>query len=172
MMLYSFILDSSLFGWGVSFGIMCMMAGKAEISELNKTMSDTTKAVEELKSELKRKSSCAHKMWDSVDNTGAESSKLNSRNNEKLVKKINSELSNSDVIFWSQSVNDEGECGSSALTEEPNQQVLEMDQLETELEFEIQKLPGYTIDTNCQQDIRPKLEEVNIYLPFICTCFY
>ncbi|KAJ1395966.1 hypothetical protein SESBI_32935 [Sesbania bispinosa] len=65
--------------------------------------------------------------------------------------KRNSELKDTDVKIRSLPINDDGECGSSALTEEPNPQVLEMDQLEAELEFEIQKLPWCTIDPNCMK---------------------
>lgn len=168
MILYSS--DSSLFGWGVSFGIMCMMAGKAEISELNKTMNETAKAIEELKSQLnKRKSLCAHQILDSVGNVGMESCKMNGMN-QIMVNKTNSELSDTAIKIRSLPMNDEGECGSSALTEEPDQRVQELDQLEAELEFEIQKLPGYTIDTNCHEEKRPKLDEVNFLgiLSFVC----
>ncbi|KAJ1443846.1 hypothetical protein SESBI_00016 [Sesbania bispinosa] len=147
--------DCSLFDYGVSFGIMCMMAGKSEISELNKTLNETAKVVEELKSELnRRKSACAHEILDSACNIGMKSSKMSGRND-----KTNSELKDTDVKIRSLPINDDGECGSSALTEEPNPQVLEMDQLEAELEFEIQKLPGCTIDPHCHEEIRPKLDE-------------
>ncbi|XP_057438349.1 uncharacterized protein LOC130730371 [Lotus japonicus] len=153
--------DGSLFSWGVSFGMMCMMAGKSEISELNKTITETTKVVEELKSELKRrKSPRSHQ--DSVGNAGMESRRMSDRNEEIMLKETNSELRETDVKIWSLPVNDEGECGSSALTEESGPLVLEMDQLEAELEFEIQKLPGCTIDTNHDEEIRPKLDEVEV----------
>ncbi|KAJ8542196.1 hypothetical protein K7X08_017062 [Anisodus acutangulus] len=40
---------------------------------------------------------------------------------------------------------EEGECGSSVVTEEPQPEVMEMDQLEAELESELQKLPWCAI---------------------------
>ena len=57
-------------------------------------------------------------------------------------------------------------CGSSALTEEPEPQVLEMDQLEAELEFELQKLSGCATDGPCDEQIKPNLDEVNFFGSF------
>ncbi|XP_061350545.1 uncharacterized protein LOC133295708 [Gastrolobium bilobum] len=153
--------DNSLFGWGLSFGIMYMMsAGKAEINKLNMTVDETAKLVQELKSELnRRKSSCAHQILDSVANNDMNSRKMSGRHGVML-KETNSKLRDTDVKIWSPSVNDCGECGSSALTEEPEPRVLEMDQLEAELEFELQKLSGCTIDSPCHEEIRPKLDQL------------
>ncbi|KAK7337039.1 hypothetical protein VNO77_17597 [Canavalia gladiata] len=157
---------SILFGWGVSFGIMRMMPGKAEINELSKTMDKTIKVVEELKSELnRRKSPCAHQILDYVGNgnTGMESGKMSCRDDKRMLKNRECEVRDTDIRFWSLPVNDNGECGSSALTEESDPLVLEMDQLEAELEFELQKLPGHTIiDPNFHEEIRPKLYEVKV----------
>ncbi|KAJ1387684.1 hypothetical protein SESBI_39751 [Sesbania bispinosa] len=145
--------DNSLFGWGLSFGIMFMMsAGKAEINKLTKTMDETAKLVQELKSEFnRRKSSCDHQVLDSAGNIDM--------NSHTMLKKTNNELRDTGVKIWSPAVNDCGECGSSVLTEEPEPQVLEMDQLEAELEFELQKLSGCIIDSPCHEDIKPKLDE-------------
>ena len=140
-----------------------MMAGKAEISELTETMNETAKIVEEIKFELgRRKSSCAHQIMDSGGNIGMESCKMCGRNDEIMLKKTDNELRDTDVKTCGLPVSEDGECGSSALTEEPDIQVLEMDQLEAELELELQKLHVCTIDTPCREEIRPKLDKVNL----------
>ncbi|XP_027349134.1 uncharacterized protein LOC113860818 [Abrus precatorius] len=149
---------STLFGWGVSFGIMCMMPGKAEINELTKIVSKTTKVVEELKSELNRRKSLL--ALDYVGNTGIDSCKMSAMDDAIMLKKTKSELGDTDIKFWSFPVINNGECESSSLTDESDPLILEMDQLEAELEFELQKLPGHTIDTNCQEELWPKLDEV------------
>ncbi|TKY62173.1 POLAR LOCALIZATION DURING ASYMMETRIC DIVISION AND REDISTRIBUTION [Spatholobus suberectus] len=142
---------------------MCMMAGKAEINELTKTMDKTAKVVEELKSELIiRKSSRAHQVLDYVGNIGMECCKMTVRDDEIVLKKTRSELRDTDVKFWSLPLIDNGECESSSLTEESDPLVLEMDQVEAELEFELQKLPRHTIDSNCHDEMRPKLDEVKV----------
>ncbi|KAH1101414.1 hypothetical protein GLYMA_13G137900v4 [Glycine max] len=153
--------DDCLFGWGFCFGIMYMMsAGKAEINKLNKTMDETAKLVQELKSELnRRKSSHALQILDSVGNGVKNSCKISGRN-EVMLKNTNIELRDVDVKICSPCVNDCGECGSSALTEEPEPQVLEMDQLEAELEFELQKLSGCATDGPCNEKIKPNLDEL------------
>lgn len=142
--------DNSLFGWGLCFGLISMIsAGKAEINKLNKTMDETAKLAQELKSELsRRKSSRALQNLDSVGN-------------EVMLKNPDSEPRVTDAIIWSPGVNDCGDCGSSALTEVPEPQVQEMDQLEAELEFELQKLSGCTTDDPCHEKIKPDLDEVN-----------
>ena len=167
---FSFMLypsDDSLFGRGLCSGIMCMMsAGKAEINKLNKTMDETAKLVQELKSELnRRKSSHALQNLDSVGNGVKNSCKISGRN-EVMLKNTNSELRDVDVKICSPCVNDCGECGSSALTEEPEPQVLEMDQLEAELEFELQKLSGCATDGPSDEKIKPNLDEVNFFGSF------
>ncbi|KAK7367850.1 hypothetical protein VNO80_09869 [Phaseolus coccineus] len=55
-----------------------------------------------------------------------------------------------------------GECESSALTEDLDSLVLDRDQLEAELEFELQKLPGDTPDTIFHEETRSKLYEVKV----------
>ncbi|KAK7355723.1 hypothetical protein VNO80_14983 [Phaseolus coccineus] len=152
--------DNSLFGWGLFFGIMYMMsAGKAEINKLSKTMNETAKLVQELKSEVnKRKSSCDLQNLDSVGNSVRNSSKIRGRN-VAMHNNTNSELRDADLKIWSPAVKDCGECGSSALTEEPEPQVLEMDQLEAELEFELQKLSGCTTGAPCYEETKPCLDE-------------
>ncbi|RDY07123.1 hypothetical protein CR513_08796, partial [Mucuna pruriens] len=152
--------DDSLFGWGLCFGIMCMMSdGKAEINKLNKTMDETAKLVQELKSEIdRRKSSHSLENLDAVGDDAMNVCKIRGRD-EVMLKNTDSELTDTNVKIWSPGVNDGGECGSSVLTEEPEPQVLEMDQLEAELEFELQKLSGCTTDGPCHEEIKPNLDE-------------
>jgi len=161
--------DNSLFGWGLYFGVMYMMsAGKAEINKLNETMNETAKLVQELKSEVhKRKSSCDLQNLDSVGNGVRNSSKIRGRN-VAMHNNTNSELRDTDPKNSSPAVNDCGECGSSALTEEPEPQVLEMDQLEAELEFELQKLSGCTTCAPSYEETKPCLNEVNFWGAFCC----
>ncbi|XP_028775955.1 uncharacterized protein LOC114732785 [Neltuma alba] len=154
--------DGSLFGWGLGFGIMYMMStGKSEISKVNKTMDETAKAVQELKSELhRRRSSRTRKISDSVDHN--DSPKLSDRN-EMMRRKTSSEVRHTDARIPSlPAASDDGECGSSALTEESGQPVPEMDQLEAELELELQKLPGCTLDSPSLEEMRPKLHELQV----------
>ncbi|XP_027363055.1 uncharacterized protein LOC113870793 [Abrus precatorius] len=153
--------DNFSIGWGLCFGIMYMMsAGKAEINKVKRTMDETIKLVRELKSELnRRKSLPALQNLDSVGNVDTNSCKISSRH-EVMLNKTNSKLRDTDVRIWSPGVNDSGECGSSALTEEPEPGVLEMDQLEAELEFELQKLSGCTVDSPYHEELKPKLDEL------------
>lgn len=144
--------DGSLFSWGLGFGMMYMMsAGKSEISKLNRTMDETAKVVQELKSELhRRKSSHRRKISDSVDQ------------NEVMLKKASSEVRDTDTgVSILPAACDDGECGSSALTEESGQPIPEMEQLEAELELELQKLPGCTLDSPSIEEMRPELHEVS-----------
>ncbi|KAJ8532862.1 hypothetical protein K7X08_015751 [Anisodus acutangulus] len=120
---------NSFFGYGLGIGMMCMMsAGKSEIKKLNTTMDETAKAVEELKVELSRRK-VPHDLHASKNK--AEIDEKNDR-----IRAI-AESSNENRNIYSE----EGECGSSAITEEPQPEVMEMDQLEAELESELQKLP-------------------------------
>lgn len=151
-----------------------MSTGKAEINKLNKTMDEIAASVQELKSEPnRRKSSRAHLILDSDGNIDMNSCKMSGRHDEVMLKKTNGRFRGTDVKIWSPSVNDGGECGSSTLTEEPEPQVLQMDQLEAELEFELQKLSGCSSDSPCHEEIRPKLYEVNFFgiLSYVCHIF-
>ncbi|KAH1258599.1 hypothetical protein GmHk_03G008282 [Glycine max] len=125
-------------------------------------MDKMAKTVEELKSELIiRKSSRAHQVLDYFGNIGMECCKMSGRDDEIMLKQTKSELRDNNVKFWNLPVNDNGECETSALTEDSDPLVLEMDQLEAELEFDqLQKLPGHPVDTNFHEEIRPKLDEV------------
>ncbi|KAG5055530.1 hypothetical protein JHK85_008040 [Glycine max] len=87
---------------------------------------------------------------------------MSGREDEIMLKQTKSELRDNNVKFWNLPVNDNGECETSALTEDSDPLVLEMDQLEAELEFDqLQKLLGHPVDTNFHEEIRPKLDEVN-----------
>ncbi|XP_027923720.1 uncharacterized protein LOC114181440 isoform X2 [Vigna unguiculata] len=155
---------SALFDWGVRFGIKCMMVGRDEVSELTKTMNKTAKIIEELKSEIIiKKSSHAHQFLDYVGNSnGLEFSNTSGKDEETMFKKTKSELGETDSKFWCLSLIDNGECGSSALTEDSDSLALVMDQLEEELEFELQKLPGDSVDTNFLEETRSKFYEVQV----------
>ena len=139
------------------------MVGRAEVSELTKTMNTTAKIVEELKSEIIiKKSPLAQQVFDYVDNIirGLECSNMSDKDEEIMLKKTNSELRDTDSKFWCLPLIDNGECESSALTEDLDSQVLDMGQLEAELEFELQNLPGDCPDTICHEETRSKLYEV------------
>ncbi|KAK8473581.1 hypothetical protein PHAVU_001G175350 [Phaseolus vulgaris] len=139
------------------------MVGRAEVSELTKTMNTTAKIVEELKSEIIiKKSPLAQQVFDYVDNIirGLECSNMSDKDEEIMLKKTNSELGDTDSKFWCLPLIDNGECESSALTEDLDSQVLDMGQLEAELEFELQNLPGDCPDTICHEETRSKLYEI------------
>ncbi|RDX75513.1 hypothetical protein CR513_44596, partial [Mucuna pruriens] len=117
------------------------MAPKAELSELIKTMDKTTKVVEELKSELIiRKSSRAHQVLDYVDYIGMECCKMSGTGDEIMLKKTKSEFRDTDIKFWSL----------------PIRWYWKWINWKRNLSFELQKLRGHTIDTNCHEEIRPK----------------
>ncbi|KAL2323279.1 hypothetical protein Fmac_027658 [Flemingia macrophylla] len=153
--------DNSVFGWGLCIGIMFMMsAGKAEINKLHQTIDETVKIVQELKFEHgRRKSLRALQNLDSVGNGVTNSCKISGKN-EVTLKNTDSGIRDTNVGIWYPGVNDCGDCGSSALTEEPEPQVLEIDQLEAELEFELQKLSESTTDGPCHEKIKPNLDEL------------
>ncbi|XWS55789.1 hypothetical protein CRYUN_Cryun09bG0030900 [Craigia yunnanensis] len=135
--------DSSVFHWGLGFGIMYMMsAGKAEINKLNSAMDETTKVVHELKTELcKRKSSYNLQASNSANKVATSSKKFSGKNTQLLLDKYRD---HNEIKVHSLPVIDDGEYASSVLTEEPEPEpepeVEDMDQLEAELESELQKL--------------------------------
>ncbi|CAN1142926.1 hypothetical protein LINPERPRIM_LOCUS26265 [Linum perenne] len=122
--------DSSLFGWGLGVGIMCMMsAGQVEINKLSTAMEETSKVVNELKSELDKKkftqvATCRQLNGEPVDNssrTGVSGT--------------------SDTKSSGRSMVEDAECPSSVLTGDHDMGMLEMYHLEAELESELRKLP-------------------------------
>ncbi|KAK6779597.1 hypothetical protein RDI58_021781 [Solanum bulbocastanum] len=138
---------NSFFGYGLGIGMMCMMsAGKSEINRLNTTMDETAKAVEELKAELSRRK-VAHNLRASK-NKGNIDEKSDRGCSIRAIAESSYENRNIYGALDLQ-VAEEGECASSVVTEEPQPEVMEMDQLEAELESELLKLPWcVTEDTN------------------------
>lgn len=137
--------DSSVFHWGLGFGIMYIMsAGRAEIDKLNSAMDETAKVVQELKTTLwKRKSSCNLHVSRSASEVAASSKKFSGKNSQLLLGKSGTGTrDHNETKVCSLPVIDDGEYASSVLTEEPEPEleVVEMDQLEAELELELQKL--------------------------------
>lgn len=161
VVLYS--LDSSLFNWGLGVGIMYMMsASKAEISKLNTTMDETAKVVQEVKSELhRRKSSCSVLVHSCASEETENLEKIsNNQTQHVLIKSRTGNRDLNDQKVLGLSLIDDGECTSSVLTEERDPEVLEMDQLEAEFESELQKLPWYTTESSCPEDMKLNLHEV------------
>ncbi|XVF76486.1 hypothetical protein PTKIN_Ptkin13bG0270300 [Pterospermum kingtungense] len=142
--------DSSEFRWGLGFGIMYMMsAGKAEINKLNSAMDETTKMVQELKTELcKRKSSCNLQSSNSANEVSTRSKKFSGKLS------LDGYRDHNEIKVCSLSAIDDGEYASSVLTEEPEPEpeVVEMDQLEAELESELQKLSETEVSAKCLQE--------------------
>lgn len=118
-----------------------MSAGKAEISRLNTVMDETAKVVQELKTEISERKSY-RKLH--VSSSKAEG---NTHSEKTGVKPIQSVIPKSNTENF-----DEVERPSSVLTEEPQLEELEMDQLEAELESELQKLPLCTTETSCGEE--------------------
>ncbi|XP_062117185.1 uncharacterized protein LOC133831041 [Humulus lupulus] len=142
--------DTSLFGWGLGVGIMYMMsAGRVEFSKLNTAMSETAKVVEQLKTEIHKR-----KFSPNLEVAGGACEVISNHNDSHpdLNKSSRIEqLGPNDINNFNPMIID-GECGSSALTEEPEPGVQEMDQLEKELEFELQKLPWCTVEASDFED--------------------
>lgn len=124
-----------------------MMSAKSEISTLNTAIDETAKVVEELKIVVSRRKS----------SRGPDISRLRADGNAETKRSRNdcSQLSldktssgnildsRPDSSFRS----NEGECGSSCLTEDL-QSGVSMDQLEAELQFELKKLPWCTAEAS------------------------
>ncbi|XP_024186840.1 protein POLAR-like 1 isoform X2 [Rosa chinensis] len=150
---------SSLFSWGLNIGIMYMMtAGKAEINKLNTTMDETAKVVQELKSELnKRKASQSQQVSCSESEANTQVQSPSCKCTQTELKKSSAENSEPNYMRASSfHIFDDGECPSSVLTEdqEPEPEVMDMDQLEAELESELQKLPWCSTEAPHQEGFR------------------
>lgn len=121
---------------GISLGIMYMMSvGKAEISKLNLAADETTKVVQELRAELRKRRLSRNPVASNSANVADISSKnVSSQTSEFVINKLSTQ--NSDLTI------DDGGYASSVLTEEPERgpEDLEMTQLEAELEAELLKL--------------------------------
>lgn len=131
-----------------------MSAGKAEINKLNVTVDETAKVVRELKSELYKRKYSRHveagkgrecnRIEPEIDRSSADIQRLSEARN------------------YTVSMFDDGECESSVLTEEPDPEIHDMDQLEAELATELQKLPWCSTEDSCQAGALMGLEKVAV----------
>lgn len=147
--------DDSLFHWGIGVGIMYMMsAGKAEINKLNVTVDETAKVVRELKSELYKRKYSRH----------VEAGKGRECNTiQPEIERSRAEIQRlSEARNYTVSMFDDGECESSVLTEEPDPEIHDMDQLEAELATELEKLPWCSAEDSCQAGALTGLEKVAV----------
>ncbi|AEE74805.1 POLAR LOCALIZATION DURING ASYMMETRIC DIVISION AND protein [Arabidopsis thaliana] len=112
---------------------VCMMymmsAEKGEISKLHAATEETTKVIQELKDELSRIKSLQGFKFRGCAASSEKSGQID-LNRSEMVSRVSLDI---------KSGND-GEYASSVLTEEPEQEAVEMEQLEMELESELQKL--------------------------------
>lgn len=132
--------DDSSFALGFGAGLICMMSAKTEISRLNTVIDEATKVVQDLKTEVARKKSARAPDISCLGADGNVNTKR-SKNNCSQLSLHN--LSSGDALdrrLDGSFRSNEGECGSSCLTEDLQSGVL-MDQLERELQSELQKLP-------------------------------
>lgn len=106
-----------------------MSAEKSEISKLHAATEETAKVIQELKDELSR-----IKSLQSFKFAATASSEKSGQINLSR-----SEMASRECLDIIKAGND-GEYASSVLTEEPEQEAVEMEQLEMELESELQKL--------------------------------
>ncbi|KAL1193903.1 hypothetical protein V5N11_032024 [Cardamine amara subsp. amara] len=120
----------SSFSSAIGVCMMYMMsAEKSEISKLHAATDETVKVIKELKDELSRiKSLQGFKIGGSEKSSG-KSGQVDLNTSEMASREsVDIKLGN------------DGEYASSVLTEEPEQETVEMEQLEMELESELQKL--------------------------------
>ncbi|KAG7581147.1 hypothetical protein ISN44_As08g008750 [Arabidopsis suecica] len=124
--------DHSSFSSALGVCMMYMMsAEKSEISKLHAATEETTKVIQELKDELSRiKSLQSFKFRACAATTSSEKSGQLDLKRSEMASRESLDI---------KSGNDE-EYASSVLTEEPEQEAVEMEQLEMELESELQKL--------------------------------
>ncbi|KAF5953837.1 hypothetical protein HYC85_006693 [Camellia sinensis] len=118
-----------------------------KLSRLNTAVDETTKVVQELKTEFSgRKSSRNLQVSSSKTEISTSPYKTRGKHTEPIPQ---SSIENRDNVQDSGVfVTEKGECASSLLTEEPQQEVLEMDRLEAELESELQKLLGCSTEAS------------------------
>lgn len=154
---------TSLFNWGLNIGIMYMMtAGKAEINKLNTTMDETAKVVQELKSELnKRKASQSQQFSCSESEANTQYQSPSCKRSQTELTKSSAEYGEPNYMRASSFQISDVECPSSVLTEDPEPEVMDMDQLEAELESELQKLPWCSTEAPQQEGFR-NLEKVSL----------
>ncbi|XP_074353794.1 uncharacterized protein LOC141692758 isoform X2 [Apium graveolens] len=135
------------FALGFGAGLICMMSAKSEISRLNTAIDETTKVVEELKTVVARRKSSRGLDISCLRADGNANTKRRRNNCSKLILDKTSSGNIFDSRPDSSFRSNEGECGSSCLTEDLQSGVL-MDQLEAELQSELQKLPWCTAEAS------------------------
>ncbi|CAE5966688.1 unnamed protein product [Arabidopsis arenosa] len=125
--------DHSSFSSALGVCMMYMMsAEKSEISKLHAATEETAKVIQELKDELSR-----IKSLQSFKFRGCAAATTSSEKSGQLDLKRSEMASRESLDIKS---GNDGEYASSVLTEEPEQEAVEMEQLEMELESELQKL--------------------------------
>lgn len=169
--------DGSLINWGLSAGIVYMLsAGKTEISKLSTAVDETARVIEEMKTELfKRKSACSMQISSSVtDGDAANVKETRGRHHQTKHNKSTTDRRSPDGMKDSGLfLSDDSDSASSVLTEEPQPEILEIDQLEAELECELQKLPGCFMEddglvgmkssSSDKRDVGPEAESSESY---------
>lgn len=138
-----------------------MSAGKAEINKLNVTVDETAKVVQELKSELYKRKYSRHVQ----DGKARENSDISGCNKTQLeIDRSSAEFRrSSEVRHHTLSMFDDGECESSVLTEEPDLEMHELDQLEAELATELKKIPWCTAEDSYQAGSVTNLDKVVVF---------
>ncbi|KAK3038409.1 hypothetical protein RJ639_030575 [Escallonia herrerae] len=139
------------------FGTWCRanvhgVTWESESSRLNTTMDETAKVVQDLKAEIaKRKKSCNLHASSSKSEGSANPKRIRGKHAQQ-VHAISRTLNVDNTGASGLLVTDEGECGSSVLTEELQPETMDMDQLKAELESELQKLPQCTTEASGPED--------------------
>ena len=139
-----------------------------KLSRLNTAVDETTKVVQELKTEFSgRKSSRNLQVSSSKTEISTSPYKTRGKHTEPIPQSSTENRDNvqDSGVF----VTEKGECASSLLTEEPQQEVLEMDRLEAELESELQKLPWCSTEASGFEGKIPDICEVCFVLIFVFT---
>ncbi|KAL1813201.1 uncharacterized protein LOC108225275 [Daucus carota subsp. sativus] len=137
----------SSFALGFGAGLMCMMSAKSEISRLNSVIDETTKVVQQLKTEVASKKTARHP---DISFLGADGNANMKKSRKSCSQLLLDKTSSGNILNsrpGSSSRSNEGECGSSCLTEDFQSGLL-MDQLEAELQSELQKLPWCTAEAS------------------------
>ncbi|VVA97031.1 unnamed protein product [Arabis nemorensis] len=126
--------DNSSFSSVLGVCMMYMMsAEKSEITKLHAATEETAKVIQELKDELSR-----IKTLQGFKIRGRAASSEKSSGKSVQIDLSRSEMASRESLDNKSGNN--GEYASSVLTEEPEQEAVEMEQLEMELESELQKL--------------------------------
>uniref|UniRef100_A0A2C9VXV8 Uncharacterized protein n=1 Tax=Manihot esculenta TaxID=3983 RepID=A0A2C9VXV8_MANES len=131
-----------------------MSAEKAEISELSNAMDETAKTVKELRTELYKRRSVKV----------AAISKDLSSNNELEFYRAGTGHNNDPKVIKAYGIPmiDDVECPRSGLIEEPEPQLLEMDQPKAELAFELQKLLWSYPEASGHEGVEPNIDKKHI----------